>query len=125
MLGSTLAFALMQICVKFLPHIPAHELILFRSIVSVVLSVAMLQKLGLPLLGNNRKVLLMRGIFGTTALLMFFYTLQNIPLASAVTLQYLSPIFTALFASIFLKEKMQVKQWSLQKSFNSLTTLKW
>jgi drug/metabolite transporter (DMT)-like permease len=107
MLGSTLAFALMQICVKFLPHIPAHELILFRSIVSVVLSVAMLQKLGLPLLGNNRKVLLMRGIFGTTALLM----LQNIPLASAVTLQYLSPIFTALFASIFLKEKMQVKQW--------------
>jgi drug/metabolite transporter (DMT)-like permease len=111
MLGSTLAFALMQICVKYLPHIPAHELILFRSIVSIVLSVAMLQKLGIPLLGNNKKVLLMRGIFGTTALLLFFYTLQNIPLASAVTLQYLSPIFTALFAAIFLKEKMQIKQW--------------
>ena len=43
MLGSTLAFALMQICVKYLPHIPAHELILFRSIISIVLSVAMLQ----------------------------------------------------------------------------------
>ena len=71
----------------------------------------MLQKLGIPLLGNNKKVLLMRGIFGTTALLMFFYTLQNIPLASAVTLQYLSPIFTALFAAIFLKEKMQIRQW--------------
>ena len=111
MLGSTLAFALMQICVKYLPHIPAHELILFRSIVSIVLSVAMLQKLGIPLLGNNKKVLLMRGIFGTTALLLFFYTLQNIPLASAVTLQYLSPIFTALFAAIFLKEKMQIKHW--------------
>ena len=111
MLGSTAAFALMQICVKYLPHIPAHELILFRSIVSIVLSVAMLQKLGIPLLGNNKKVLLMRGVFGTTALLMFFYTLQNIPLASAVTLQYLSPIFTALFAAIFLKEKMQIRQW--------------
>ncbi len=111
MLGSTASFALMQICVKFLPHIPAHELILFRSIISIVLSVAMLQKLGIPLLGNNKKVLLMRGVFGTTALLLFFYTLQNIPLASAVTLQYLSPIFTALFAAIFLKEKMQIKQW--------------
>tara|TARA_A100001035_G_scaffold15220_1_gene10481 strand:+ start:578 stop:1414 length:837 start_codon:yes stop_codon:yes gene_type:complete len=111
MLGSTLAFALMQICVKYLPHIPAHELILFRSIISIVLSVAILQKLGIPLLGNNKKVLMMRGIFGTTALLLFFYTLQNIPLASAVTLQYLSPIFTALFAAIFLKEKMQIKQW--------------
>ncbi|MDG1916628.1 MAG: DMT family transporter [Flavobacteriales bacterium] len=111
MLGSTLAFACMQICVKFLPHLPAHELILFRSLVSIVLSVAILKKLGIQLLGNNKKVLLMRGVFGTTALLMFFYTLQNIPLASAVTLQYLSPIFTALFAAIFLKEKMQMKQW--------------
>ena len=111
MLGSTAAFALMQICVKYLSHIPAHELILFRSLISIVLSVAMLQKLGIPLLGNNKKVLLMRGVFGTTALLMFFYTLQNIPLASAVTLQYLSPIFTALFAAIFLKEKMKIRQW--------------
>ena len=111
MLGSTLAFALMQICVKYLPHIPAHELILFRSIISIVLSVAVLQKLGIPILGNNKKILIFRGIFGTTALLLFFYTLQNIPLASAVTLQYLSPIFTALFAAIFLKEKMLVKQW--------------
>lgn len=111
MLGSTAAFALMQICVKFLPHIPAHELILFRSVISIVLSVAMLRHLGIALLGNNKKVLLMRGVFGTTALLMFFYTLQNIPLASAVTIQYLSPIFTALFAAIFLKEKMHLKQW--------------
>tara|TARA_Y100000589_G_scaffold310806_1_gene329523 strand:+ start:2124 stop:2957 length:834 start_codon:yes stop_codon:yes gene_type:complete len=111
MLGSTLAFALMQICVKYLPHIPTYELILFRSIISIILSVAMLQKLGIPLFGNNKKILLMRGVFGTTALFLFFYTLQNIPLASAVTLQYLSPIFTALFAAIFLKEKMQIKQW--------------
>ena len=53
----------------------------------------------------------MRGVFGTIALSMFFYTLQQIPLASAVTIQYLSPIFTALFAAIFLKEKMKLKQW--------------
>lgn len=71
----------------------------------------MLQKLGLHPLGNNRKVLMMRGVFGTIALSLFFYTLQYIPLASAVTIQYLSPIFTALFAAIFLKEKMKIKQW--------------
>ena len=111
MLGSTLAFSMMQICVKFLPHIPATELILFRSIISLILSIYMLQKIGIPMLGNNKKVLLMRGIFGTIALLLFFTTIQNIPLASAVTIQYLSPIFTALFAAVFLKEKMQVRQW--------------
>lgn len=111
MLGSTLAFACMQICVKFLAHIPPTELILFRSIISLVISVSILYKLKIPILGNNRKILLLRGAFGTTALLMFFYTIQNIPLASAVTIQYLSPIFTVVFASIFLKEKMKKKQW--------------
>lgn len=111
MLGSTLAFSMMQICVKLLPHIPATELIFFRSIISLILSIYMLQKIGIPILGNNKKVLLMRGIFGTIALLLFFSTIQNIPLASAVTIQYLSPIFTALFAAVLLKEKMQIRQW--------------
>lgn len=111
MLGSSLAFSFMQICVKYLPHLPTTELILFRSIVSIILSLAMLKQLGIHPLGNNRKVLLMRGIFGTIALTIFFYTLQYLPLASAVTIQYLSPIFTALFAAIFLKEKMHIKQW--------------
>ena len=72
MLGSTLAFACMQICVKYLPHIPPTELILFRSIISLLISVAFLYKLNIPILGNNKKILLLRGIFGTTALLMFF-----------------------------------------------------
>jgi len=111
MLSSTLAFAMMQICVKYLTHIPPSQLILFRSLISLILSIVVLKHLNIRLFGNNKKVLLMRGLFGTTALLLFFYTIQNIPLASAVTIQYLSPIFTALFASVFLKEKMKSKQW--------------
>ena len=111
MLGSTLSFSLMQICVKYLTHLPPSELILFRSIISLSLCYTALKHYNIPVLGNNKKVLFLRGLFGTVALLMFFYTLQNMPLASAVTIQYLSPIFTAIFASIFLKEKMQSKQW--------------
>lgn len=111
MLGASLAFSFMQLCVKYLPHLPAVELVFFRSLVSISICLVMIKKLKLNPLGNNRKVLLMRGIFGTIALSMFFYTLQQIPLASAVTIQYLSPIFTALFAAIFLKEKMKLRQW--------------
>lgn len=33
------------------------------------------------------------------------------PLASAVTLQYLSPLFTALFAIYLLNQKMEVRRW--------------
>lgn len=111
MLGASLAFSFMQLCVKYLPHLPTVELVFFRSLISISICLVMMKQLGLHPLGNNRKVLLMRGVFGTIALSMFFYTLQHIPLASAVTIQYLSPIFTALFAAIFLKEKMKLKQW--------------
>ena len=111
MLISTFAFSLMQLCVKFLNHLPAHELILFRSLISLVLSLGYLIPKRINPLGNNRKFLLLRGVFGVTALSLFFVTLQNIPLASAVTIQYLSPIFTAIIAIFLLGERMKRMQW--------------
>lgn len=111
MLVSTFAFSLMQLCVKFLHHFPAHELILFRSLVSLTLSLAYILPKKINPLGVNRKFLLLRGIFGVTALSLFFITLQNMPLATAVTVQYLSPIFTAIIAIFMLGERMRWVQW--------------
>lgn len=111
MLVSTFAFSLMQLCVKFLHHLPTHELILFRSLISLILSLAYLLPKGISPFGNNKKFLWLRGIFGVTALSLFFITLQNIPLASAVTIQYLSPIFTAIIAIFMLGERMKNIQW--------------
>ena len=50
-------------------------------------------------------------MFGTMALYFFFVTVQNIPLASAMTIQYLSPIFTTIIAIFLLKEKVKHLQW--------------
>lgn len=111
MLISTMAFAIMQLCVKYLQHLPTHELILFRSGISLVLTLGYLLPKGINPLGNNRKFLLLRGIFGVTALSLFFITLQKLPLASAVTVQYLSPIFTAIIAIFLLGERMKKVQW--------------
>jgi hypothetical protein len=65
---STFFFALMNLCIKFVPHIPAVELILFRSLISLILSYALIRHLGLKPLGNNRKFLLLRGFFGMLSL---------------------------------------------------------
>ena len=111
MLISSFAFSLMHLCVKALPHIPVFELVFFRSLVSLLISLKILKKKNIPIFGNNRKVLLARGLLGVTALTLFFITLQNIPLAGAVTIQYLSPIFTAFFAVWILKEKIKNRQW--------------
>lgn len=45
------------------------------------------------------------------ALSFFFITLQHIPLASATTIQYLSPIFTVTIAALIFKESIYSIQW--------------
>lgn len=111
MLLATLLFTCMNVLVKLIPHIPAIEIIFFRSIISLVLSFAILQSKKVPVLGNNKKLLLLRGAAGALALVCYFITLQNIPLASAVTLQYLSPVFTTVLGIFLVKEKVKPLQF--------------
>lgn len=111
MLLSTFVFAVMNVLIKYVPSIPAVEIILFRSIVSFFMSGIALKAQKVPLLGKNRKVLFIRGLAGAIALIMFFTTLQEIPLASAVTLMFLGPIFTAILGIWIVKEKVNPLQW--------------
>lgn len=94
-----------------LQEFPAHELVLARSIISFTISFVVLKRRGLPLLGNNKKWLTIRGLAGMIALTIFFYTLHHLPLAIASTVQYLAPVFTVLFAMILLKERVFKLQW--------------
>ena len=50
--------------------------------------------------------LLWRGISGLVSLLMFFYCLTELPLATAISLNYTWPLFVALFSTLILKEHM-------------------
>ena len=111
MIISSFAFSLMHLCVKAMPHIPVFELVFFRSLGSLLITFFYLNKNKTPIFGYNKKVLFARGLFGTIGLYLFFITLQNIPLAGAVTIQYLSPVFTALFAVVILRERVKKRQW--------------
>ncbi|MBJ6120154.1 DMT family transporter [Pontibacter sp. BT310] len=111
MLLSTLFFALMNVCIKLVPHIPAIEIIFFRSVISVVMSYLVLRRQQVNIWGTNKGLLITRGITGAIALVLYFTTLQNIPLATAVTIQYLSPIFTTILGIFIVKEKVKPWQW--------------
>lgn len=111
MLISVLFFALMNLVVKSLQRLPTTEIVLFRSVISLLLSVYYLRRHNIHMWGNNKLYLVLRGVFGVTALTLFFYTLHHLPIGAAITIQYLSPIFTVLIASWFLKEKTQPIQW--------------
>ena len=108
---STLAFSLANVFVKQVSHLPTMEIVFFRCLFGVAFCYFGLKKTNADWKGSNRKLLLLRGLFGTTALYFFFVTVKNIPLASAMTIQYLSPIFTTIIAIFLLKEKVKKLQW--------------
>jgi len=108
---STIFFAIMNVGVKHLKGVPAYEIVFFRALVTLVVVYFFLRQRKISPWGNNKKYLILRGVAGTAALVMYFYTLQKMPLASAVTIQYLSPIFTIIIAGIFLKEPPRPIQW--------------
>jgi drug/metabolite transporter (DMT)-like permease len=111
MLLATFAFAVMNVFVKQLDRIPAMEIVFFRCLVSgLICGVAILRR-KFDWKGNNHALLIARGTFGTLALFTFFLTLQRMPLATAVTIQYLSPIFTALIGVFVLREMVPARQW--------------
>lgn len=111
MILATFIFSVMNVLVKYVDNIPAIEIILFRSIVSFIMSGATLGLKKINPLGKNRKILFIRGLAGAIALIMFFTTLQEIPLASAVTIMFLGPIFTAILGVWIVKEKVFPWQW--------------
>ena len=107
MLSSAVSFSLMGVCVKAVGgRIPVAEVVLARSAVSLLLSIAMLRQAGLHPWGQRRWLLVLRGVIGTGALLCVFAALAQLPLAPATVLQYLQPTFTALLAWLLLRERV-------------------
>jgi len=97
--------------VKALSHIPIEQLVFWRAVICLSITFVYLRWRGISVWGSNKKVLILRGLAGTIALTLFFYTLHAMPLASAVTIQYLSPIFTVLFSGLFFGEKVSGWHW--------------
>jgi drug/metabolite transporter (DMT)-like permease len=111
MLISTLCFSAMQAFIKLMPQFNSFQHIFFRSLIGWILCVAWLLSHKVSLVGKNRKLLILRGVIGSASMFSFFFILTRIPFASSVALKYLSPIFTSIFAVLFLNEKIKPIQW--------------
>jgi drug/metabolite transporter (DMT)-like permease len=85
-------------------RLPSQEIVFARAVVALVLSFGLLRRAGVPLLGQNRPLLLLRGVFGFLGLSCVFYAVSHLPLAEATVIQYLHPVFTALLAFALLGE---------------------
>ncbi|WP_299670381.1 DMT family transporter [uncultured Polaribacter sp.] len=113
MIFSVIAFAIMNAVVKYLTAFNVYQIVFFRSIGTLVFTIPLILKYRISILGNNKKLLFLRGIIGVISLTCFFQSLNYLAVGTAVSLRYTSPIFAAIFALIFLKEKIKTMQWLL------------
>jgi len=100
----------MAATVKFLGDMPTAEKIFFRNLVGVFVAFSLVKKTGSSLIGNNKKLLILRSIFGLLGIAAYFYALANMKLSDAVILNKMSPFFVMVFAALFLKENITKKQ---------------
>ena len=111
MLLAAFAFSAMSALIKGLSGFHVLEILFFRSFITSILSMIYLRRQRISFIGNNQKILILRTVFGMIGMSLFFITLQRMPLGASVSLKYLSPIFTAIFAVILLSEKVRPVQW--------------
>lgn len=111
MLLSVVLFTTANALVKSIGYLPTTQIVFMRSLISLVLCAAYVVYRGFPFFGVNRKWLLIRGVFGVAGLTLFFFTVQNLPLATATVIQYLSPIFTVILALVYLEQRVRPIQW--------------
>lgn len=106
MIVAALLFALMGVFVKqgaqsFTPV----ELVFWRTLFGVLMLGIPARLHGQRFVTPHLKVHLIRGCAGYVALLLTFYAMAHLPLATAITLNYTSPMFLALLSVLWLKER--------------------
>jgi drug/metabolite transporter (DMT)-like permease len=106
MLVAALGFAIMGTLVKIgAAKFSSAELVFYRSIFGLIVIYAYIFAKKLPLKTPVLAKQMSRALVGFASLVLFFYAIAHLHLATAITLNYTSPLFLALFMPFMLHEK--------------------
>ncbi len=98
MVLATFLFATMGVCVKLASELyAASEIVMYRGLVGMVMMAVLVRQQGLSLKTRLPGMHLWRSISGVTSLCLWFYAIAKLPLATAMTLNYMSSVWMALF----------------------------
>ncbi len=103
---SAFFFAVMAAGAKLLGgRVAPQEMILVRGVLNALFMLWLLRRRGLSWKPRRPGLLVLRGALGHFALSCYFWSVAHQPLATAVLLQQVHPVFTAVLAAWFLSEK--------------------
>ena len=98
MILASLFFSMMGVCVKFASaHFQTFELVFFRGLIGVIFMASICRIQGISLRTPIPLMHAWRSVVGVTSLAAWFYAIGYLPLATAMTLNYMSSIWVAVF----------------------------
>lgn len=107
MLVASLCFAAMGVCVKLGASVfSAAELVFYRSLIATLILFAYIRWRGWPLKSAHWRAQLNRGVSGFVSQVLYFFAIGALPLATAVTLNYTSPLFFAMFLALWSGQRL-------------------
>jgi drug/metabolite transporter (DMT)-like permease len=114
-LSASLAFAGMAVCVKLsVQHgVPLAQVLFYRGLISLLLALGYMHRLGVPLPTQHWSAQVRRGIVGLLSMVCYLGAIALAPLATAVTLNSTSPVILAAGLLVIHRER---PRWQLVAS---------
>ncbi len=112
MLVASFLFSIMGVCVKLASDTySTAEIVAYRGVIGMAMILVLIRLQGGTLRTRMPFHHVWRGFIGVVALWMWFFAITKLPLAMAVTLNYMSPIWIAviLFAAAWWHGKKQLE----------------
>ena len=98
MLLGSLAFATMGVCVKYASaHFQATEMVFYRGLISALIMGAMLRMRRIDWRTQLPAAHAWRSVSGVVSLTAWYYAIAALPLATAMTLNYMSSVWVGAF----------------------------
>lgn len=104
MLVAGIFFAVMGVCVKLgAARYSTAQLVFYRSLFGFLTILVITRAQNLPLATPRWQMHFSRSIVGFISMMMFFYAITKLPLATAITLNYTSPLFLAVITAMLMR----------------------
>jgi drug/metabolite transporter (DMT)-like permease len=109
MLVAALLFACMGVLIKLASaHFSSNEIVFYRSFFGLLLVAGMMLHQRTSLVTSHLRGHLWRSLSGAIAMMLYFYCLTTLPLATAITLNYTSSLFLTVLTLVVFKDRFHL-----------------